>query len=151
MEQFKFRDACAYDAHHIGAHMRASDAKECFLMSGKGPEEALLCSIQQSRYAISVIEYGKPILAFGVKDAAALGDYGVIWMLSTKRVKEIPRTFVRGSIDVVSTFLRFYSCLENYVYSENHVSRRWLRWLGFKETGAHVISGETFYHFCRER
>lgn len=123
-----------YDVQWL--EIREQDIKELKDSTGSSPVESLTNIINYGDY-IKVItdEYDRILAVFGVVDMEEYDNKNVgnIFFLATDEIEEkYPIEFLRVSKREVDRMLEYYDVLFNYVSSENHISIRWLQWLGFK-------------------
>lgn len=133
-------------------NLREIDQRECEIMTGRTADEALEDAFRKSdRPYVGLID-GEPVLAFGVVRQSILAVTGIPWLVATNRIYEIPLRVVRESIKYVKEFMRDFDRLENYVHSENALSRNWLKWLGFTIEAAEPIGAkkELFNRFWKK-
>ena len=72
-----------------------------------------------------------------------VGIYGiskdnVIWFLSSKRLMEVWKEFVRGTKEEFKVLTKDHEYAYNYIHTNHKRAKRWLRWLGIH------ISEETY-------
>jgi hypothetical protein len=141
------------DVDYIADNMRDADRIEVRAIANLSPKQALERSLY-SEVAYTVVVNDEPCCMFGFARASALSDVGVPWLLGTELVNSIPVKFLRESKRIVDDFMRSgkYAKLENWIDSENEVSLRWLKWLGFtvRDDVTLVRGGRTFYYFNKE-
>jgi len=128
-----FRIIPATEAHaeEIAPRMRVADAEEVFAASGRGRLSALRYSIARSDFAYTVEFDGRPETMFGCGTANITANVGAPWLLGSDALETHYRHFLRGSRFWIGKMLTEYSTLRNMVDDRNHVSKRWLEWLGF--------------------
>ena len=136
----------------IADNMRHADAVEVMAMCGYTPRQALRVSMECSRMSAVVLADGVPlaILGLGVRDV--LLGIGTPWLLSSEQAVKHKRQFLELSPPVIQEMLTICPKLVNYVHSENSLSIRWLKWLGFTmdEPLPIGINGEMFHRFHME-
>jgi len=135
--------------YEIADNLRKEDAKEVRLSHGVTAEEACTQSYIHSQL-IQAIEGddGDPVGITGV-----CGNY--IWLLGTDKLTSTKnhrwQLCIYGQ-EWVEHCLDFSGgMIENYVYSENKTSIRWLKHLGFtiEEAKPYGPEGALFHHFWR--
>ncbi|WP_421930037.1 hypothetical protein [Nitratireductor rhodophyticola] len=137
-------------AEHIGTiakRMRRQDRDEVMAASGKMPREALEFSLLKSTIAYTGTVDGRPEVMFGAGDINILNGIAAPWLLGTKAVERHHVAFLRHSVEWRDQLLRRYSILRNFVDDRNHVSIRWLRWLGFTLSDPVMMNGHAFRLF----
>lgn len=85
--------------------------------------------IENSDPGYAVLLGDDPIVIFGV---VPKGEGGVPWMLATDDLNRYGVTFYRESKKYMHKVRERFPYLENYVYTKNEASKRWLKWLDFK-------------------
>jgi hypothetical protein len=91
-----------------------------------------MVAIQDSVAAWTLLYYEEPALIGGVA-ASPVPGCGRPWMLATNRIeeREVARWLARHSRKLLQEVRQYFPLLENWVHSENKVSLRWVRWMGF--------------------
>lgn len=131
----------------IAKRMRQADRDEVFAASGRSPGAALAYSLRKSSHAWTALIDGRPEVMFGVGDLNVLARVGAPWLLGTDAVERHYVTFLRRSVDFRQQLSRRYTLLTNFVDERNHMSIRWLKWLGFSFTGSIEVGGHPFRLF----
>ena len=146
--EVKWRFAEKADIPAVAAGMREIDRKELDFAGGWEPLEALQHSFETSEYCRCIELDGRPVALFGV-----LSRKGLIWLLGTKDLVRMKKSFVENSIKYVNEGFKYADCLENYVWIENKLSIRWLKWCGFKfdEPRPYGLKKALFLHFYKEK
>ena len=138
------------DMYFIGEQLREQDKTEVRLSHGLSPVEACIESYINSN-VIQAIEGddGDPVGITGL-----VGSY--IWLLGTDKLTATKnhrwqlcvhgREWVEYCLDTAG------GMIENYVYSENKLSIRWLKHLGFivEEPKPYGVADQMFCHFWRK-
>lgn len=134
---------------HVAQYMRQADVDEVMACSGSSPYEALSRSVRSSRYAATAVLRGEVACIFGLYVTTFASGVGSPWMLGTDAVSRYARDFAPASREVIANMQRICPSLANFVYTENKVSIRWLRWLGFTIDRAipYGDSGQLFHKF----
>lgn len=149
----KWRWAKKEDIAVVAANMREIDRQELALAGGVEPYEALKQSVEQSKYCRCIEFDGEAVALFGVNKPFILGNKGFIWLLGTDGLAKIKKNFVQNSMQYVNEGFEYVDCLENYVWNENKLSMRWLKWCGFKfdEPAPYGLKKALFMHFYKEK
>lgn len=144
--------ALPIDIHPIARNMRDADVAECLATDGRLPDDALRWSLNKSTMAWTGFVDGEPIVMFGVGGSSMLSNWGVPWMLGTKRLPSVAVPFLRRNRGYIDIMLAGHSRLMNYVDARNTTSIRWLRWLGFHvgEPVPYGREGLPFHPFTME-
>lgn len=151
--EVKFRAARNEDVAKVAAHMREIDRKELALAGGLEPLEALEQSYEYSEYCRCIEVDGEPAAMFGVRRPFILSGKGIIWLLGTDDLVKMRKSFVENSMKYVNEGFKYADSLENYVWIENKLSIRWLKWCGFKfdEPAPYGVKKALFLHFYKEK
>jgi hypothetical protein len=141
------------DAFGIAAHLRNEDLIELRSSDNVRPPYRLLMEgIGFSKDDCWTIEAlnGDIIAIFG---AADLGNgVGSVWLLGTNKIKKIKGEFLRHSRFWVEKLQDKYPVLTNYIFAENYVHLKWIKWLGFtiiRKIDNYGTLGLPFYEFIR--
>lgn len=149
----KFRFAKREDIAEVAAKMREIDRIELELAGGLAPLEALSESFERSEYCRCIDVGGEAVALFGVRKPFILGNSGLIWLLGTDGITKIKKSFVENSMKYINEGFEYVDSLENYVWIENKLSIRWLKWCGFKfdEPQPYGLKRALFLHFYKEK
>lgn len=88
-------------------------------------------TIEQSQNSYVALVDGVPACAWGIDSVTLLGDQKM-WMITTPLVEDHPVAFLRMSRAFVEAARAKLGPIEGAVDSENEISLRWLRWIGFR-------------------
>jgi hypothetical protein len=140
---------CDWHVRAIAQNMRAIDAEECRLMSGKSPLESLTFGVTHSDVSFCTLADGEPVVLFGGHNS------GIIWALGTDWATRYPMTFARHSRTGLAMLWDALDCdvVGNHVLAGNVLAIRWLLWIGAKVGDKRVngIYGGEFLPFVLER
>lgn len=147
-----FRDPMPSDVVLIADNMRAIDREEIELSSGLKPLEALQYSLGHSEYCQTMLLDDEPIGMFGVSKNTILSNVGCIWFLGTEEMNKVKKSFVVNSLPYINRLFDYAERLENYVWIENKLSTRWLKWCGFTldKPAPYGLKKALFIHFYKE-
>jgi hypothetical protein len=115
----------------VAYNMRRADRDEVHALSGWTPEKALIHSVEHSEMVFCAIHDGFPAVIWGVGVPTILYREGMPWLMGTPVIERNAKRFLRLSRLWVDEILDRFGPLYNVVDARNHVSIRWLRWLGF--------------------
>lgn len=116
------------DIDELVEHMRDQDVVEVTEL-GATPEYAVQQSFQNSHKKFSVrLNTGELVCSFGV--GSVTDDIGMVWLLGTKHIKKIRKTFLKHSRDWLAHLMVGYDFVYNVVHIGNTTSVKWLKWLG---------------------
>lgn len=132
--------------------MRDEDAKEVWDSNLYTPYKALERCMESIGNKWTIIVDGVPIGMVGVSRETFLSAKGIPWLLGTDALTCDKKLFMRISIIVLNNISEGFSYLENYVSTENKMTLKWLKRLGFK-FGKEIksITGVVFKQFYRSR
>lgn len=135
----------------VAENMRQDDIEEVWASHRSLPFDALMTSWKLSNLSSIVEINGELCAMFGVRKMDVLSGRGVPWMLSTNHlvVPANAREFLKGTKSIVAEMLDACPLLQNYVYTKNRLSIRWLKWIGFTIEAAEPAGkgGELFHRF----
>lgn len=153
MSEIRFERPTEQHIRFIAANMRDEDAVEVHALGGYTPLDALEISIRNSERAVTVLGDGVPLTMLGLVKPILLSDIGVPWLLSARQALDYKRQFLELSPPVIDDMLQTCPKLINFVHSENKLSIRWLKWLGFTIEPAIPMGpfGAMFHPFHKER
>ena len=137
------------DVKYLSKNLRKCDEEELKAFANLSPQSALTQGLIFSELPIVVVNNNKPVAMFGVVPE---GDLGLIWFLGTDELKDLSLPFLKECRDVVRMFSKKYKVLGNFVFAENDLHIKWLRWCGFKFINLHKRFGyeqKPFYEFVR--
>ena len=137
------------DCEELGKNLRKADLQECKAYGNITGLQALLIGYLNSNICISIADNKSVIAIFGI--CGELNKPAVIWMLSSDRLKEISKPFLRENIKVINYLNEQYPLLHNVCDARNKVHIKWLKWLGFTFINKQNLGYENkpFYTFIR--
>jgi hypothetical protein len=137
---------------YVAEHMSAVDAAEVMASHGWTPADAVRHSVRGSVEVFAAVKDDVPIAVFGVRLKSFLSTEGHPWMLSTGGLPEHGHRAARASKRVMAYWLKKHTDLYNYVWAENEMAIKWLRWMGFTIHPAqpYGVAGELFHRFDLE-
>lgn len=118
-------------ADYIATHLREIDRIEAWALHRLSPTMAVHGSLFLSEHSYTVLIDDKPVLIYGVQPESLVSDTGVVWLLATDDISKITKTFIKQSRATFLELIRDYEVVYNYVYMNNKIALRWLKWLGF--------------------
>lgn len=142
-----FRPPTPSDLDALAASMRAMDRKECAIISGLSPREALEEGVANSPNATVAEIDGQVVCAFGCADASFLGGDGYPWLLCAEGIERHARTMLTCAPRFVGEMRGERERLSNVVHADNRSAIRFLRWLGFMFGEVFHVKGEPFLPF----
>lgn len=142
-----FRSATESDLDYLAEHMRAMDAKECMLVGGASPRQALEQGLEHSLWAYVAEIAGKPVALFGVAPDGLLGDEASPWMLCVEGIERHARALLICAPRFIRAMSEGFERLINVVHADNRSAIRFLKWCGFVFGEPVEIAGEMFLPF----
>ena len=139
------------DLDFTAEHMRPDDRVEFETVSGTDARDGLERAVKVSREkGYAVCDEGV-LCVYGIRPLTFEYGKGEPWMACTKLVEKHPIEFYRKTKTGLFELAHQYSLLENYVWAENTLAKRWLKWLGF-EFGSEPVKarGLSFLKFRME-
>lgn len=125
----KVKETTLEDCEELSRTMRKMDKLEVSLVTGDEPLLALLRGRALGN-CLTASSQGKVFAIFG--HSGVPNGIGVPWMLGSDAIAtEVRKPFIKYTKAYTQEMLKHYDCLTNYVYTENKVHIRWLKWLGF--------------------
>ena len=106
------------------------DREEIYLATGFNCAPVIITSWNMSCKRDILRMEGRAIGILGVVDAGE--GKGVPWMVGTKDLDLITKTFINDSRGYLKKSMEGFSSLENMVFINSKKSIKWLKWLGFK-------------------
>src|ERR1035437_2663597 len=148
------RTSVKEDCIHIAANMRRQDAMEAWSACRYSPIDMAMSSFNNSIISMTIEKDGVPIAMFGLMPKESIVDTSVyLWLLTTDRIHEIGRIFVRNSKQWINKMLEGYSSLEGCVDCRNVESINWLTFIGaqWSEPEAFGVDQVPFKRFVFKR
>ena len=151
---WRIRDATLDDVYSIAERLREDDQAE--LQALHGGKLSPLVVLTASRVASDMCRVGEikgvPTVLYGVAPKRP-PLVGAPWMVGTQALEDpgVARCFLRGCAGEVQDMNDLYPLLVNHVDERNTLSKRWLRWLGFKfiSLRPHGMEQRPFLEFVR--
>ncbi|MBU1046963.1 DUF2833 domain-containing protein [Patescibacteria group bacterium] len=148
------REATAKDAFELAPKLRQDDLDEIAAASGREPLNTLLEGIAHSAVPAAVIgDKGEVVALFGVVPTPLAG-VGAIWLLGSDGLWTYRWQFLRESRQWIEDLQEAWPILWNFVYAENELHIKWLKWLGFNFTKLHDkwgVAQKPFWEFIRSK
>lgn len=137
----------------IAADMRQADVDEVWASHHHTPVEALMKSWKASDRSVVVTVNDEPCVMIGLVIHDILSGTGSPWLLGTENALKYKRHFLTQVPDVIEEMLTICPRLVNYVHTENKVSIKWLKWIGFivEEPLPYGCDDALFHKFTLER
>jgi len=106
-------------------------AEEMKLLKNMPLEKSVSRCISRSDEAWTALYNGEVICIFGIRRKSLLSDVAYPWLLTTTRVKDHKRNFLKGSKLAIDKWIGMYGVLENYIPTGLDRLVRWVEWAGF--------------------
>ena len=127
-----FREATFDDGREVLSRLRP-EQKSTVAKLNHDAHGLLFKVINNGFPSITVLIDGEVAAVFGVAQETLLSDVK-IWLMTTPLVEKNSIAFLRASRRFTQELYASYGPLVGMVDSDFDKSRRWLRWIGFKET-----------------
>lgn len=154
--KIELREACEADIAAILSDIREADVVEMAAI-GATPEMALRDGLKRSDWALTGLVDDVPVCMLGVAPKSIILGEGIPWMLAANGLERAQVRFLKASRPAVKAMRASYPKLMNFVHADNHVTIKWLRWLGFSfvppnwpddaEPPRYTINGHPFLLF----
>lgn len=136
------------DIGFVAENMRESDRLEIWRSNRANPADSLTHGFN-GEICLTFCINDEPAAMFGVNRVSYLSQKGIPWLLGTDKIKYAMMYFLKESRKHVQAMNKRYPILENYVDSDNKLSIRWLKWLGFELREPAIINNHKFIRFER--
>jgi hypothetical protein len=146
------RKSIESDINTVSDNLRHEDTIEVLAQGYKNTKSALSESYNASTLRFTLENNGKPIAMFGICPVTILGDKARIWLLGTKDIELVKKSFCQYSLIMVKCFLKMYPILIAQVDGRYAKTHRWLEWLGAEKSEPYKLKdGVEFNNFIFER
>ena len=126
------RPATIEDARYIGRNLRPGDFNELMAYGEEvHPKILVIESFYESSWSRVATLDDVPVIIYGVFEDEK-PSIGILWMVATPEIYKFTRKFIKGCYQEVADMQAVYPKLYNYVHKDNHISKKWLKWLGFE-------------------
>lgn len=146
-----FRIPTESDLDQLAQTMRPMDVKECDLILGLSPREALAECVGDAQWCSLAEVDGKPVCIFGLSQGSFLGEEAHPWMLCAEGIEAHARALLICAPRFLGEMLQSAETLSNVVHAHNRSAIRFLKWLGFSFGDEIAVKGEPFLHFEMRR
>lgn len=131
--------------HHVdqlSPLVREQDAQEMWVAFRKTPEAGLRLSLHTAMMAWAGYIDDEIVCMFGISPSNVLLGRAAPWFVASEGITQHQVAFLRRCKPIVSDMLDMYPHLENWVWEDNRLAKRWLRWLGFELQAAEPFGFE---------
>lgn len=129
--EYNIREATLEDAYYLSTRLREIDSLEVSMV-GRSNKGALVSGVKTSDFCRVGTVDGLPVCMYGVRRLSSLSERGIIWMLGTDDLPNHAMKFGRECAIQVKEMISSFDHVENWCHVNNRVTKRWLKWLGFK-------------------
>lgn len=147
---FEIRPVQEADVSHIVSHL-GEDSVKAIELCGVNDMFSLLVGLTHHSFSCrTVVLNGNPIAAFGV---VGLEDgTGSAWLMAVSDLPVLPIGLIKKNRRYITAMLKQFGRLSTVVWEGNPSHIRWVKFLGFKETGRgpYGTSGAIFHKFILE-
>ena len=124
------------EAKYLSTRLRQEDIDECKANANTAPLDALTIGVKYSHLPFTVYNNkNNPVMIMGVIPQGK--NLGMIWLLSSPEIKNMPLTFLRNCKPVLDCYNQTFPVLYNYIDARNKLHINWLKWLGFSFIKVH--------------
>lgn len=138
---------------NLARNLRHADKRECITVTGHPPWEFLPGAVDSAEMVRFFChpETGKAIGIFGVHKVPDMANFGLIWLMATREIRQHKILFHRSSLAWISHLHETWPTLGNIVDSRNELHISWLKACGFTifTHSPHIIEGTPFYEFVK--
>lgn len=137
----------------IAVDVREADRKEVFRTTGLSVTESLYDSVEASKEAFIVLYNDKSLCIFGVIVPNHLSNIAHPWFITTNKIENHKKEFLKKSKEFVEVLLDDYDTLFNYVDAEYEDAVKWLKWIGFTilPSVPYGAKGDLFHPFIMRK
>lgn len=154
------------DCIYIINNLRAEDEIEALAAKGENYKQDILEEIETWKNYLMIAKTKKnntPVLICGCCPLPENPTIGIVWLLSTPEIVKHQICFLKEMRKEISKYDLEFGLTFNYLYKENLLAKRWLKWAGYKFPGEkekkdfldkHFLSAKVpdgFEVFYRER
>lgn len=148
------RKATKRDAAELSIDLRQEDLDEIQSSHGVDPLEGLLACLKvKNAENYAVVSNDVCIAMFGVCDCPFVPDFGVVWLLSSDKLRTERKRFIRESREWVQKLNTKYTTIYNWVHPNNWHTLKWLQYCGFEAKLKHKygVKNEDFILIMRTK
>lgn len=148
---FEVRKSTFEDVLYLKDRLRKSDVEELKLLKST-PYQSLSNSYYFSEQCYTAFLNNKPAAMFGAGRIFKDSDKKIasIWLMSTDEILLHKTEFLRKTKSYIEKFKNDYDILINVIDIKNHITIKWLKWLGFKFGKPFKVSGGELVQFSYE-
>ena len=128
------------EVNYLSTRLRQEDVDECKAHSNSSPLNALTVGVKYSHLPFVIYSNkDEPVFIVGVIPQGK--NLGMIWLLSSSEINNMPITFLRNCKTVLRCYSQTFPLLYNYIDARNTLHIKWLKWLGFQFIKVHQNFG----------
>lgn len=128
---YKFEPAKIEDAAEIYPDVQEDVILEMMALRSIPVVESIQRCITNSDEAWTASDEDGIICIFGVSSVSLLSDKGVPWLITSNRIQDHKKNFLKGARLAIQHWLKKYSMLENNIPHGFDRLLKWLEWAGF--------------------
>jgi hypothetical protein len=135
---------------YVAENICSADREELKSAGREDVYQALLDSADICVQPLAGVIDGEPVCVFGVSQVSLAVDIGIVWLISTDKLRSHVRPFLKIGKAWVNDSSKNYKIMANFVSKDHKVSIKWLKWLGFKVALKEIPLGpdsRPFYYF----
>jgi len=142
------RDAKVEDIAQLKDHLRKTTVDEIKTLYDYTPEQSLFYSFTNSTFKYSIVHDEEVIAMGGIyQPADAIAQKARLWFLSSQKLDNVERSFLRQCKNFMGTMLEMYPLLYNFVNVDNKPAVTWLKWIGAKFGDTIYVKGLNLKYF----
>ena len=145
--------AVSIHVDELAPRLREADRFEIRAAFGRPADEVLRAGFRNAKRCWTVLAGRLPVAMFGVGRRRE-PRVGTVWLLASDGFDVLRSRLRREGPYWVDVLMSGHDVLTNFVWAENRVAVRWLRWLGFELLVLHRgigSNGEDFWEFAAFR
>lgn len=134
----------------IADDVRPEDKAELWATNYSSPERTMKLGLDVSSRAFTGMVDDVPVCMWGVVTDSVIFRSGIPWMVCSKGVERVAKTFLKESKPLMVKLCDGYDRLDNYVDARNTRTMGWLKWMGFEfseEPEPYGVLQVPFYKF----
>ncbi len=151
-KKVSYRQATKSDCVKLAPLLRDVDKRELHALYGAELNSCTVLeeSLKNSLYCFSGFCDGEIIGMFGIGGNVLSGN-GIIWLLSSDKIKKFNRELLTQSKQFIAYSLNIYTSLSNIIDCRNKINIRFLKHLGFQFSEKIIYNHQEFYPFSIKR
>ncbi|MEO1029596.1 MAG: hypothetical protein AAFX02_11145 [Pseudomonadota bacterium] len=127
----RFEAATSSHVAELLPRLRSADWQEVAASSVLPVGHALVMSVARGNAEVGLID-NEAVVLFGAAPIGMINRAATPWMVGSNKLERYPITVLRHNRRIIDRWTSQFDHLFNYVDTRNEVSKKWLKWLGFK-------------------